>query len=685
MTLDPVSKLGLPASDPEAGVHAHGLDRAAGKTLVDGPHLHLFRFPDGSLVLTLEDGDHDHGIEAGGDKATKGGKHTHRVQLTIGSTLETLEDGEHDHDLLVDVTAFDGTHDHWMELPDGNRLKTVSAGEFAELNLRPSVGSPGAASEILGKDAKDEAINVRMEDMQHQRGSSGARLIKAPFKTEGGKRFPAAAFAYVPELMKPSTWKLKLFDNPGDVPDRPSVRLTAAAASALSPRGFRGQPVQLPDQDRGRVKQRVAAAWIKARRNQGKTVSSSDLPPVLKNIPEGEKRKKKPYKKESSDATLTVTGSESGIEALTGMLGHIKDIGNIGHSFGIIIDPETSDHRMNFSWDGDGPYRIHDIRSSLGATQKDDLSVQNLEEDGGLLVEESVGVFIRVPPSIARKFQENDKDPSPVHSTMLQVGDQDKAGFERVVAAVRKVAAIVPPFDVEMTDFGEFKNPAGLAIPHMIPRSKSEISFEDIHKRLRTAVTQQGIDPEHHDGPFKPHVTLAYGKFRGERPEATFKVATIEVWGRHGGTFGRVVIQLGSGDEVKRISSTKRQMRVIAHKQEEDERTALGIVLEPEVVDSQNDIYSEAEIRKTAFMFMERYQNFGLMHKQMRKDILPLESYLAPVDFEIDGQKVKKGTWLLRVRVLDDGIWSGVKSGKFTGFSIGGDAIRTIESSRAAA
>ena len=42
-----LSKLGLQASDPEAGVHAHGLNRKEGRTLNDGPHIHLFILPDG--------------------------------------------------------------------------------------------------------------------------------------------------------------------------------------------------------------------------------------------------------------------------------------------------------------------------------------------------------------------------------------------------------------------------------------------------------------------------------------------------------------------------------------------------------------------------------------------------------------------------------------------------------------
>jgi hypothetical protein len=53
------------------------------------------------------------------------------------------------------------------------------------------------------------------------------------------------------------------------------------------------------------------------------------------------------------------------------------------------------------------------------------------------------------------------------------------------------------------------------------------------------------------------------------------------------------------------------------HPAPEDERGAyvLGIVLEPERVDAQQDIYSAAEVREAAHRFMEEYRNLGLMHR----------------------------------------------------------------------
>jgi site-specific DNA-adenine methylase len=111
-----------------------------------------------------------------------------------------------------------------------------------------------------------------------------------------------------------------------------------------------------------------------------------------------------------------------------------------------------------------------------------------------------------------------------------------------------------------------------------------------------------------------------------------------------------------------------------------EERYVLGIVLEPETVDTQDDIYSAAEIRDAAHRFMEQYQNIGLMHRGLvNGKVKILESYLAPTSFALDGAQVRRGTWLLAVRVLDNDLWAQIKSGELTGLSMGGSAARTPE------
>lgn len=93
---------------------------------------------------------------------------------------------------------------------------------------------------------------------------------------------PKEAYAYVGDENVTSTWKLKLFESADDIPDSPSVSLTAMAAQALSPQGFRGNKVDIPSSDLDKVKKIVAQAWMKARRSDGQEVTDSDLPNSLK-------------------------------------------------------------------------------------------------------------------------------------------------------------------------------------------------------------------------------------------------------------------------------------------------------------------------------------------------------------------------------------------------------------------
>jgi hypothetical protein len=140
----------------------------------------------------------------------------------------------------------------------------------------------------------------------------------------------------------------------------------------------------------------------------------------------------------------------------------------------------------------------------------------------------------------------------------------------------------------------------------------------------------------------------------------------------HGDDVGEVPEPLTDFDQ--RISKALTHVKL--HKTDE-ERFVLGVVLEPDVIDSQNDFETIEDIRKAAHTFMEHFSQLGKQHEEIVTGKLKvLESYLAPADFDIGEEKVKKGTWLMAIRVTDDDLWESVKKGTFTGFSIGGFGCR---------
>lgn len=122
-----------------------------------------------------------------------------------------------------------------------------------------------------------------------------------------------------------------------------------------------------------------------------------------------------------------------------------------------------------------------------------------------------------------------------------------------------------------------------------------------------------------------------------------------------------------------------------------EERFVMSLVLEPTdgadgadvKPDTQDDIYSREEVRYACHYWMEHGGAVDLGHswKALGGDkVRTLENFIAPCNFTLgkgkDAYDVVEGTWLLALRVLDDELWQGVKSGKIGAYSIGGTAVR---------
>jgi hypothetical protein len=110
-------------------------------------------------------------------------------------------------------------------------------------------------------------------------------------------------------------------------------------------------------------------------------------------------------------------------------------------------------------------------------------------------------------------------------------------------------------------------------------------------------------------------------------------------------------------------------------KMDDEHRLVYCVVLEPDTVDLQEDVVSVETIEKACHTFLVRSRVVGDQHLT-KADADVVESYIAPVDFEMEGQLVRKGSWIMAVKVHDEVLWKSVKSGEYSGFSIGGTAIR---------
>jgi len=114
----------------------------------------------------------------------------------------------------------------------------------------------------------------------------------------------------------------------------------------------------------------------------------------------------------------------------------------------------------------------------------------------------------------------------------------------------------------------------------------------------------------------------------------------------------------------------------------EDSVRMFGIVMKPEVPDSEGDVTSKEEIERGNFTFMTEHQTLGFMHKKDVSDrVKMLQNVLAPITFDFptpDGgaKKIAEGTWYQELYTDDPELVKRVREGTLNGLSIGGKAKR---------
>ena len=81
-----------------------------------------------------------------------------------------------------------------------------------------------------------------------------------------------------------------------------------------------------------------------------------------KGLPEKKKSFKEWAKDRKEFKTITITCRDHE-NSLENLLQHIRSIGNTGHSFSIVVDPEGDDTEKHY-WDGDGSDYIKNIEIS---------------------------------------------------------------------------------------------------------------------------------------------------------------------------------------------------------------------------------------------------------------------------------------------------------------------------------
>lgn len=121
---------------------------------------------------------------------------------------------------------------------------------------------------------------------------------------------------------------------------------------------------------------------------------------------------------------------------------------------------------------------------------------------------------------------------------------------------------------------------------------------------------------------------------------------------------------------------SKTEVYIDFAKADDERQIVYGVVSEPEVEDTQGDSANAEEIELAAHQYLTMSRVVGMEHRKVARAQV-VESYLAPTDFDLGDERVRKGSWVLAVHVEDSGDWARVKSGELSGFSLGGYGVRS--------
>lgn len=318
------------------------------------------------------------------------------------------------------------------------------------------------------------------------------------------------------------------------------------------------------------------------------------------------------------------------------------------------------------------------------------------------------------PSQAARVAVQGGEPPEALHMTLCCVGDPAGIPGGRVTVdqIVARWAAATAPIAGTVCGTGRF---AG-GDRDCFYASIDSPQLADARQQLWEMLKGAGVEPDDTHG-FTPHVTLTYLERGRPAPNVqpshpiTFRSVTVtspdestHVDVALGDTSGVASIRkhafpilviskdspttsavhvnrpLGSDQATRQEEDDEKldDIDVTILKADDEQRIVYGIVLEPDVEDSQGDVVSKADVELAAHRFLYGQVPLGDQHQRLAPaSVRPVESFIAPCDFELGGQTVTKGSWVLAAHVPDDDLWSQVKKGEKGAWSVAGSGHRT--------
>ncbi len=655
----------------EGGSHMHFVDRKKKETANDGAHSHLYRLDGGEILFTLSDGPHQHKLkETDANKTEADGGHKHKVRLFDGNVLETEESKGHDHEIMArGRTSLGGIHVHDLKLPAGTKLTSLTPGEVEAATMKnadPYFEAPTDSEKriatLKARFVDDQVFgDLWIDTGNHAIGWSLLLQESAVAKSGAMESFSVDGSRGVMPLTRGVAAKqIGVLDNgihkvDGEVEGGKITQVDACYVehglhTEFEREYFLSKGRELFGVLRIMKTQGGWRAWISKTDLVPRVLKShTGMPPagisampasLADQIPK-ELRFWTAKGSVASDARdMLVASRFATIENLALVNGEIRKVERSIELYEP-TEPDELDAEWHLKKIDDHHTSPLEEHFSTGDVVKSKSNVAFYDLSAS--TEEEALTQLDVFKASDNEFAISCLDSADLRESLSKHGRPFRFVPDHPAHAAEVCKRIfVASFPLTRTDDVEWLDKADVEKPFG--------GFDDFDDCVSSIMTRDGVDAD------------AAARICGALQSETEK--------------------RDDDDEEPTVDLTKRLSAEITvfWKKDEAQRLVTGIVLEPETTDSQKDIYSEDEVRKAALGFMEEFQNMGLMHKKLVNGKVKLvESFIARSAFKEGGQSVKKGTWLITVRIIDDALWKSVKSGELTGFSIGGSAVRTPE------
>ena len=277
-----------------------------------------------------------------------------------------------------------------------------------------------------------------------------------------------------------------------------------------------------------------------------------------------------------------------------------------------------------------------------------------------------VGFFLR-PSDAAKLALPGGEEAEDLHLTLAYLGDASEVGEGDVGKArrvVQEFARASRPIKGKVSGVGWFEDAGGEGKTACYASFDSP-ALPEFRQELVEKLREAGVSHSQQHG-FTPHITLKYAE-KGKAPD----VPLLELEFR-GITFaaGGVRDTFPLGREVDdRV--TKEWVVPIA-KADDELHLVYGVVLRPNVPDTQGDVYSAEEVRKAAHRYLVDSRKYDLHHEEEvdPSRVRVVESFVAPQ--RMFGGHVLKDDWVVVSHVPDDDMWARVKGDEVNAYSIRG-------------